>query len=160
MNLQPRVLGVVVSDMAASLAFYRRLGLPVPDDADAEPHVEIDLGSGLRLALDTEDTIRSFDPGWTRPTGGAATSLAFGCESPAGVDAAYADLVASGAAGHLPPWDAVWGMRYAVLPRSRRQRDRPVRHALSTRSPGALGGYDQPARCRSDTGARRRGGSP
>ena len=115
MNLQPRVLGVVVSDMAASLAFYRRLGLPVPDDADAEPHVEIDLGSGLRLALDTEDTIRSFDPGWTRPTGGAATSLAFGCESPAGVDTAYADLVASGAAGHLPPWDAVWGMRYAVL---------------------------------------------
>ncbi len=115
MNLRPRVLGVVVRDMAASLAFYRSLGLPVPDGSDAEPHVEIELGGGLRLALDTEDTIRSFDPGWTRPGGGAGTSLAFECAAPSEVDAAYAELVDAGGEAHLPPWDAVWGMRYAVL---------------------------------------------
>ena len=61
MDLQPAVLELVVSDMAASLAFYRRLGLDVPTDADAEPPVEVPLG-GLRLAFDTEETIRSFDP--------------------------------------------------------------------------------------------------
>ena len=31
------------------------------------------------------------------------------------MDATYETLVAAGASGHLPPWDAPWGMRYAVL---------------------------------------------
>ena len=37
------VIGVVVSDMATSLAFYRRLGLEIPADSDAAPHVEVAL---------------------------------------------------------------------------------------------------------------------
>ena len=31
------------------------------------------------------------------------------------VDAIYADLVAHGAVGQQPPWDAFWGARYAVV---------------------------------------------
>lgn len=115
---RPAVVELVVADMAASLAFYRRLGLGAPDAEPADPaapHVELDLGGGLRLALDTEDTIRSFDPGWTPPTGGHRHALAFACDSPDEVDAVYADLVDAGYRGHLPPWDAVWGMRYAVV---------------------------------------------
>ena len=53
---------VVVSDMATALAFYRRLGLDIPADADAQPHAEVALPGGLRLLFDTQDTIRSFDP--------------------------------------------------------------------------------------------------
>ena len=37
------VIEVVVADMARSLAFYRRLGLDVPPDADQQPHVEASL---------------------------------------------------------------------------------------------------------------------
>ena len=115
MDLRLAVVELVVSDMAASLAFYRRLGLDVPADADAQPHVEVEVG-GLRLAFDTEDTIRSFDPAWTPPTGGGHRSaLAFACAGPAEVDAAYAELTGAGYEGHLAPWDAVWGMRYAVV---------------------------------------------
>ena len=51
MDLRLSVIGLVVSDMAATLAFYRRLGLDLPDDADARPHVEVEVG-GLRLAFD------------------------------------------------------------------------------------------------------------
>ena len=109
------MVGLVVADMGKTLAFYRRLGLDIPADADAEPHVDVTLSSGLRLAWDTIDTIRSFDPHWSVPSGGARMSLAFNCDSPAGVDAAYADLVNAGYDGHLPPWDAFWGQRYAVL---------------------------------------------
>ena len=109
------VIGVVVSDMAVSLAFYRRLGLEIPPDSDAAPHVEVALPGGLRLAFDTDETIRSFDPSWTRPTGGPRSSLAFACDSPAEVDATYAALVSSGSEGHLEPWDAFWGQRYAVV---------------------------------------------
>lgn len=106
---------LVVSDMAAALAFYRRLGIDVPPEADGEPHVDVDLGGGLRLAFDTEDTVRSFDPSWTPPKGGHRQALAFACDSPAEVDATYASLVDAGYDGHLAPWDAFWGMRYAVV---------------------------------------------
>lgn len=114
MTLQPALVELVVSDMAATLAFYRRLGLDIPPDADDEPHVDVSLG-GLRLAFDTEATIRSFDPGWAPPAGGHRMALAFDCDTPEQVDAAWAELTAAGYVGHLAPWDAFWGMRYAVI---------------------------------------------
>lgn len=106
---------IVVKDMAASLAFYRRLGLDIPAEADTQPHVDAPLPGGLRIAWDTEDTIRSFDPEWTPPHGGHRLALAFACDDPADVDRTYAGLVDAGYAGHLSPWDAFWGMRYAVV---------------------------------------------
>lgn len=109
------VVGIVVSDMARSLAFYRELGLDLPASADSESHVEAGLPGGLRIAWDTVETIRSFDPSWTPPSGGSRIALAFACDSPADVDATYARLVAAGYEGHLEPWDAFWGMRYAVV---------------------------------------------
>jgi catechol 2,3-dioxygenase-like lactoylglutathione lyase family enzyme len=116
MNLRLSLVEVVVADMAASLAFYRRLGLDIPDDAAQQPHVNVEVGGGLQLAFDTEDTIRSFDKDWARPVGaGHRMALAFECGSPAEVDAAWAELTGSGYDGHLEPWDAFWGMRYAVV---------------------------------------------
>ena len=110
------VVELVVSDMAATLAFYRRLGLDLAADADKSPHVDVDLGGGLRLAFDTEDTIRSFDPDWAAPSsGGHRVALAFACDGPAEVDAVWTELTGAGYHGHLAPWDAVWGMRYAVV---------------------------------------------
>jgi catechol 2,3-dioxygenase-like lactoylglutathione lyase family enzyme len=108
-------IGLVVADMARSLDFYRRLGLEIPAEADGESHVSIELPSGLRLMWDTIDVVRSFDPEWTLPHDGPATSLAFLCESPAEVDRMYATLVDAGFDGHREPWDAFWGQRYATL---------------------------------------------
>ncbi len=114
MLLTPAVIGIVVADMAASLAFYRRLGLDIAREADTEPHVDVDLG-GMHLAFDTRETILSFHPSWTPPSGGPGMALAFSCESPAEVDEAYAELTGAGGTGALEPWDAFWGMRYAVV---------------------------------------------
>lgn len=115
-HLTPRIdlIGLVVSDMAASLAFYRRLGLDLPAEADAAPHAEAALPGGLRLAWDTVETVRSFDPDWS-PATGSRISLAFDCGSPEGVDAVYAELTEAGHPGRLKPWDAFWGQRYAVV---------------------------------------------
>lgn len=115
--MTPRLdaIALVVSDMAASLAFYRRLGLDIPPEADTAPHVEATLPGGLRLMWDTEETVRSFDPDWNRPQGDERMAPAFLCDSPAEVDAVYDELVAAGYRGHLKPWDAVWGQRYAVV---------------------------------------------
>ncbi|MDF3298537.1 VOC family protein [Streptomyces tropicalis] len=110
------VIGLVASDLAASLAFYRRLGLDFPAGSETQPHVEAALPGGTTLALDTEDTVRSFHPGRRLPAGGGGrVSLAFRCDSPAAVDAVYEDLVGAGHHGELKPWDAFWGMRYAVV---------------------------------------------
>ena len=115
MTIRFDVVGVVVADMARSLAFYRRLGIDVPADADDQPHVEAQLPGGVRIAWDTIDVIRSFDAGWTTPSGGHGVGLAFACDSPAEVDSTYAALVDAGYDGHLEPWDAFWGQRYAVV---------------------------------------------
>ena len=109
------VTGLVVADMAASLAFYRRLGLAIPAEADAEPHVQITVAPGIDLTWDAEATIASFDPSFTPPTGGGRVAIAFACDSPAEVDATYADLTGAGYEGHLEPFDAFWGQRYASL---------------------------------------------
>jgi uncharacterized glyoxalase superfamily protein PhnB len=106
-------IGVVASDMARSIAFYRLLGLDVPETPD-EGHVEASLPSGFRLMLDSEETLRSFRPDWTRATGNQL-ALAFECESPARVDEVYARVTAAGFQGEKEPWDAFWGQRYAQL---------------------------------------------
>ncbi|MFJ6081268.1 VOC family protein [Streptomyces sp. NPDC092369] len=115
MTPQFSVIGLVVSDLAASLAFYRRLGLVFPDGAEELPHVEAELPGGLKLALDTEETVRSFHAGWRAPTGGGRVALAFLCAGPAEVDSVYEELVGAGYHGELKPWDAVWGQRYATV---------------------------------------------
>ncbi|MYQ76573.1 glyoxalase [Streptomyces sp. SID4923] len=116
-SMTPRLdaISLTTADLPASLAFYRRLGLDIPAGAESAPHVEVVLPGGGRLLWDTEDVVRSFDPGWNPPAGGDRIGLAFLCDSPAEVDAVYADLTGAGYRGHLKPWDAVWGQRYAVV---------------------------------------------
>ncbi|MFF4832900.1 VOC family protein [Streptomyces sp. NPDC001315] len=115
--MSPRfdAIGLVVSDMAASVAFYRRLGFAFPEGSEQEPHAEAELPGGLRLLLDTEDTVRSFHPEWRAPSGGSRAALALRCEGPEEVDAVFEELVGAGCRGELKPWDAFWGQRYAVV---------------------------------------------
>lgn len=107
-------VGVVVADMAKTLAFYRLLGLDVPADADAAPHAEVVLPGGLRLMFDTEAEVRSFHPD-RQPPGAGRVGLACSLPTPAAVDAAYAELVGAGHHGELAPFDAPWGQRYATV---------------------------------------------
>ena len=108
-------IGLVVADVARSLAFYRMLGVEIPDDVDAEQHVEATLPGGVRMLWDTVEMIQSFDSEWTPPSGGQRIGLAFLCDGPAEVDSTYARLVDAGYEGHKEPWDAVWGQRYATV---------------------------------------------
>jgi catechol 2,3-dioxygenase-like lactoylglutathione lyase family enzyme len=108
-------VGIVASDLAKSLAFYRDLGLPVPDGAENEPHVEVPLGGGMRLMFDTEEVIRSFHPSWSPGGGAGRIGLAVSLPDPAAVDQMYARLTAAGHHGELEPFDAPWGQRYASV---------------------------------------------
>ncbi|MEU3894657.1 VOC family protein [Streptomyces sp. NPDC045251] len=115
MTARFNAIGLVVSDMAASVTFYRRLGFAFPEGAEREPHAEAGLPGGIRLMLDTEESVRSFTPGWEPPAGGGRHSLALLCDTPAEVDALYKELTGAGCHGEREPWDAPWGQRYAVV---------------------------------------------
>jgi uncharacterized glyoxalase superfamily protein PhnB len=99
--------------MAASIRFYRLLGLDVPETPD-EGHVDAFLPNGVRFMLDSEEIIGSFLPDWSRQNGNQV-SLALECASPSEVDEIYARVTAAGFEGEKEPWDAYWGQRYALL---------------------------------------------
>jgi catechol 2,3-dioxygenase-like lactoylglutathione lyase family enzyme len=106
-------IGITVADMAASIRFYRLLGLDLPETPD-EGHLEASLPNGLRLMLDSEETVLSFLPGWKRENGNQI-ALAFECDSPAELDELYRRITDAGFEGEKEPWDAFWGQRYALL---------------------------------------------
>ena len=110
---QLNAIGIAVSDMAASIRFYRLLGLDVPETPD-EGHVDAFLANGVRFMLDSEDVMRSFREDWQRQTGNQL-SFALECASPAEVDELYAQVTGAGFHGEKEPWDAFWGQRYALL---------------------------------------------
>ena len=108
---QLNAIGIVASDMAQSIRFYRLLGVDVPE-TPGEGHVDTFLPNGVRFMLDTEETITSFRPDWKRAAGNQI-ALAFECASATEVDETYARLVEAGFHGEKEPWDAFWGQRYA-----------------------------------------------
>lgn len=112
MSIHIDMIGIVVRDMGAALAFYRQLGLAIPAGVEGEDHVEVITPNGYRMAWDSLALMQSLDPNWVTPAG-HAIALAFKCDSPAEVDATYAALTAAGHRSHREPWDAFWGQRYA-----------------------------------------------
>ena len=74
-------INLVVSDMDASIDFYRRLGLDVPDGGshDGIRHVEIEMAGGVHLALDNETLAQVYNAEWRRPGGGERALIGFRC---------------------------------------------------------------------------------
>jgi uncharacterized glyoxalase superfamily protein PhnB len=108
-------LDIIVADVSASMDFYRLLGLEFQVDPAYPQHAGCDLPSGLHLMLDEEKFTEMARPGWTRAAGSPPVFLAFQFDTPAAVDAKYAELTAAGYKGSREPWDAFWGHRYATV---------------------------------------------
>jgi catechol 2,3-dioxygenase-like lactoylglutathione lyase family enzyme len=106
---------LVVSDMAATVAFYRRLGVVIADTAPewAGHHRTASMPNGIDLDFDSVEFARTWDQGWsaTRRMG----VLGFAVSSREAVDETYADLTGVGYEGEQPPYDAFWGARYAIV---------------------------------------------
>lgn len=115
MTLSLGFIGIVTRDMGASLTFYRALGVDIPAGAESQPHVDATLADGTTLAWDTVEVIRGFDPSYEEARGGHKIALAFDQGTPEAVDATYGRLAEAGYAGHVEPWNAHWGQRYATV---------------------------------------------
>src|ERR1700755_872552 len=68
-------IGIVSSDLGRTCAFYGLLGI---EFGEGDDHVEATMPNGLRLMVDAEHVIRSFDPDWSREAGNQL-ALAFAC---------------------------------------------------------------------------------
>ena len=104
----------VVSDMEATVAFYRRLGLTIPDSDAAfqAHHRSAQVPGGIDLDFDSTQFAHHWDEG-LRP--GASVVVSFKVASRERVDAIYSDLTAAGYGGQQEPYDTFWGARYAVV---------------------------------------------
>lgn len=110
------MLNLVVADMAASLAFYRRLGIAVPGGQDAAAaHVQLRMPGGLSLELDTAESARIWHAGWRADPAGVRVVIGFSLPTREAVDERYAELTSAGYAGRQPPFDAFWGARWAIV---------------------------------------------
>ncbi len=107
--------GILCSDIAASLNFYRTLGVPFPDHSPEEGHYEADLGGGIRLMLDSHDIARSFIEDFSEPNGNDLITLAVELGSAAEVDKTFDRIAAAGYRSVRQPFDAFWGQRYATV---------------------------------------------
>ena len=113
-------LNLVVSDMDATVAFYRLLGLDIPEsvvwrsDSGAH-HVDLTLGNGFGLDFDSPQLAKSYNAGYRDVQGGGRCVIGFSFDTRDAVDARYAKLIEAGYLGLQPPYDAFWGARYAIV---------------------------------------------
>jgi catechol 2,3-dioxygenase-like lactoylglutathione lyase family enzyme len=99
--------------MDATVVFYRKLGLTIPDTDPQWQHHHRTAArpGGIDLDLDSIEYAGHWNHGWR----GSMGVLGFKVDSRERVDEIYADLVAAGYRGQQPPYDAFWGARYAVI---------------------------------------------
>jgi uncharacterized glyoxalase superfamily protein PhnB len=117
-------LNIVSGDTEASVAFYRRLGVDIPDQAvwrtpSGVHHVGARGaadGSGFGLDIDSTAFAAMWNSGWRgRGDLRGRVVVGFAVESREDVDALYRDLTGAGHRGLQAPYDAFWGARYAVV---------------------------------------------
>lgn len=114
-------INLVAADMEATLAFYRALGLDIPDTAiwrtaSGAHHVDLKMPGGFELAFDSAALARAYNAGWKPAAdGGARSVLSFRVASRDEVDRTHAKLTALGHTSAQEPYDTFWGSRYAIL---------------------------------------------
>jgi predicted lactoylglutathione lyase len=102
MSLELSMVGLVVTDMAASLAFYRHLGIELPPEDDGKRFVMKRMESGVTIFWD-HYFVEKYDPEREPPRGGARVLLEFFLADNAAVDAKYAEMTGYGYHGRKTP---------------------------------------------------------
>ena len=95
-----------VHDMSRSIAFYRRLGLELPDAVPDRPFVIHRMPSGVSLPL-TSGFVSRYDPSWTRPAAGYQQMLEFYVGDDESVDQKWSELTEAGYHGRMSPAQTV-----------------------------------------------------
>ena len=117
-------LNIVSDDPAASIEFYRRLGVEIPQESVWRTATGVHHASakntagdgGLDLDFDSAAFAQKWNLGWSgREDLRGRVVVGFRVASREIVDQHYAELTRAGYTGLQTPYDAFWGSRYAVV---------------------------------------------
>jgi catechol 2,3-dioxygenase-like lactoylglutathione lyase family enzyme len=117
-------LNIVSANPEASLEFYRRLGVEIPEEAVWRTRTGIHHVSARAMAdgeapdldIDSIAFAQKWNSGWSgRDDLKGRVVVGFHVPSRNGVDELYLKMTKAGYAGLQSPYDAIWGARYAVV---------------------------------------------
>ncbi len=104
---------LLVADLAPSVAFYRRLGVVFPPDAETRASIQVPIGDEHRLVLTT--TFADAIPGYEPRAGGPGIVIEFFVDGDAAVDATFAELTDAGYNGRRAPFRTSFGAYMALV---------------------------------------------
>ncbi len=122
-------INIVCGDMDASLAFYRRLGVEMPDNnvwrttsgghhaSAANPRAN-NASASQEFGFDLDSTAfaQIWNSGWKgRADLNGRVVVGFHIPTREAVDDVYRDMTGAGYRGLQEPYDALWGARYAMI---------------------------------------------
>jgi uncharacterized glyoxalase superfamily protein PhnB len=115
-------LNLVCGDVEASVAFYRLLGVSIPEEniwrTDSGAHhvtAERAGSSGVELELDSRELASVYNEGHRGAPAPGSAVIGFRVPTRDAVDVLYRRLTEAGHPGRQPPFDAFWGARYAIV---------------------------------------------
>ncbi len=117
-------INLVCGDVDASVAFYRRLGVEIPQDriwrTPTGPHhvsaAEPQDQEAPAFDLDSTTFAQHWNAGWKgRADLRGRVVVGFRVPTRDDVDAVFRDMTGAGYRGLQEPWDAFWGARYAII---------------------------------------------
>jgi len=110
-------VNLVVSDMDASVAFYRRLGVTIPDQGpwDGDHRTAETREGGAGFEMDSTTFVPRWNSGWPGSTGRGTAVFGFKVATRTDVDRIHGDLTSAGYVSQQEPYDAFWGARYAIV---------------------------------------------
>jgi uncharacterized glyoxalase superfamily protein PhnB len=109
--------GLIVHDMHASLTFYRRLGIDIPEEdvwrTDSGAHHAKTPSGAMDVQFESRKLAHAYNAGFGAERG--RVSIGVELESRAAVDALWQALIEESVQGLQPPCDAFWGARLAIV---------------------------------------------
>ncbi|MEO8713931.1 MAG: VOC family protein [Acetobacteraceae bacterium] len=117
-------INLVCGDLGASIAFYRRLGVEIPDAGvwrtpTGEHHASAadqSADQAIDVEFDSTAFAQCWNIGWKERTDlRGRVVVGFQVPTRTGVDDVFRDMIGAGYHGLQEPHDAFWGARYAII---------------------------------------------
>jgi len=118
-------INLVCSDLDASIAFYSRLGMEIPNAAGVwrtpsgghhTSAADQSVDRAFKFDLDSAAFAQHWNTAWKGRTDlRGRVVIGFGVPTRTDVDDVFRDMTRAGYRGLKEPYDALWGARYAII---------------------------------------------
>lgn len=108
-------IAIVVSDLPATLQFYRLLGLNIPEGREYEYYVECVSPNASTILFISKRNMLKLNPNWQDNHGKGGIGLHFKFDKVDELEKVYNSLMDTGYKSVLTPCNTKWGERFAEV---------------------------------------------